>query len=373
MNIIHVANYAVGSSVYNDLFLSLSKTYAVNEQLVLCAAKPGSTLNAADSPGVKYYFFSKVPRIIGPFILLKGIFKFLVFLRNSEVRSFAKKATFVHAHTLFSDGVVGFAFSCFFKKRLIVTVRNSDVFFYLRYFPFSKSCGRLILKNAESVIFPSIAMRENFENIYGNEFCDKSSVITNGIDPVYRSRNVAFQDSVLRIIFVGNDSPNKNLVGLIKALILLAEKRPFSKVQFDVFGAVDPEFLDKTIKDAELLSNMSVNTYGIVSKERLAAEYCGGGVLVVPSFHETFGLVFIEALSCGMPVVYTRGQGVDGLVGEEHGRRCDPSSSESIAEAILEASRIRLDECVSAYYRDRFSWAAIAREYCSKLLKGEKP
>ncbi|HGK7332802.1 TPA: glycosyltransferase [Streptococcus suis] len=32
----------------------------------------------------------------------------------------------------------------------------------------------------------------------------------------------------------------------------------------------------------------------------------------MPSFHESFGLVYAEAMSQGMPVIYTRGQGFDG-------------------------------------------------------------
>ena len=46
------------------------------------------------------------------------------------------------------------------------------------------------------------------------------------------------------------------------------------------------------------------------------AVFRGGGreidVLLVPSSAETFGLVYLEAMSQGVPVLYTRGQGFDG-------------------------------------------------------------
>ena len=40
--------------------------------------------------------------------------------------------------------------------------------------------------------------------------------------------------------------------------------------------------------------------------------YAGCDVLLVPSKMETFGMVYLEAMSQGVPVIYTRGQGFDG-------------------------------------------------------------
>ena len=37
-------------------------------------------------------------------------------------------------------------------------------------------------------------------------------------------------------------------------------------------------------------------------------------IFVMPSRYETFGLVYVEALSQGLPVIYTRGQGFDGQI-----------------------------------------------------------
>ncbi len=77
--------------------------------------------------------------------------------------------------------------------------------------------------------------------------------------------------------------------------------------------------------------------YGFVGeKEKLLEIYRQCDVLVVPSFRESFGLIYVEALTQGLPVVYTKGQGFDGNFEDGHiGYSIQPESPESIAEAIL--------------------------------------
>jgi glycosyltransferase involved in cell wall biosynthesis len=56
--------------------------------------------------------------------------------------------------------------------------------------------------------------------------------------------------------------------------------------------------------------------------------------LILPSKSETFGLVYIEAMSQGLPVIYTKGQGIDGLFESQVGYGIDPEDIQGIIEAI---------------------------------------
>ena len=85
----------------------------------------------------------------------------------------------------------------------------------------------------------------------------------------------------------------------------------------------------------------------------------------MPSFTESFGLVYAEAMSQGLPVVYSAGQGFDGQFAEgEVGYRVDSHSPESVANGILKvienygnispyvsqkAKKFRWDEIVQVY------------------------
>lgn len=81
----------------------------------------------------------------------------------------------------------------------------------------------------------------------------------------------------------------------------------------------------------------------------------------MPSFHETFGLVYLEALSQHLVIVYTRGLGVDGMLDARVGEAVRSSSNKDIKNAItrifMHRSRYLASEVVD--FR-QFRWSAIA-------------
>ena len=85
----------------------------------------------------------------------------------------------------------------------------------------------------------------------------------------------------------------------------------------------------------------------------------------MPSFTETFGLVYAEAMSQGLPVVYTRGQGFDGQFEEGFaGYSVNSNSPEEIADVIekiiADYSTISAN-CISGALQ--FNWKEIAEKY----------
>lgn len=91
----------------------------------------------------------------------------------------------------------------------------------------------------------------------------------------------------------------------------------------------------------------------------------------MPSKHETFGLVYAEAMSQGLPVIYTRGQGFDGQFEEgEVGYSVQYDSAEEIVDRIKEILnnyKTISNNCVEKV--DRFDWDEIARKYIEIYLK----
>lgn len=58
-------------------------------------------------------------------------------------------------------------------------------------------------------------------------------------------------------------------------------------------------------------------------------------IFVMVSHSETFGLVYIEALSQGLPILYTRGQGIDGTLKEKIGEAADSYDENSIKKLYV--------------------------------------
>ena len=85
----------------------------------------------------------------------------------------------------------------------------------------------------------------------------------------------------------------------------------------------------------------------------------------MPSFRETFGLTYIEALSQGVPVVHSRGQGIDGYFAPRTvAAAVDPADPRSIAQGVCEvAARLPAVRDTCRQQARRFDWRRIGSTY----------
>jgi D-inositol-3-phosphate glycosyltransferase len=108
------------------------------------------------------------------------------------------------------------------------------------------------------------------------------------------------------ILFVGRVVPIKGLERLLMAMPYLGKER---RVRLLVIGGNDKgkNSLGR-LKDLTRVLRIpdAVTFCGLVQQERLPLFYSAADVCVVPSYHESFGLVALESLACGTPVVGTR-------------------------------------------------------------------
>lgn len=123
----------------------------------------------------------------------------------------------------------------------------------------------------------------------------------------------------------------------------------------------------------------AVRFLGALSGVALARAYCSADVFVFPSRTDTFGLVLIEALACGLPVAAFPVPGPLDIIGQ-HGRGpdgCLPATIGALSEDLALAVRraLRLDPMAAAVIGASYSWdratdqfvAALAREARSSL------
>lgn len=106
---------------------------------------------------------------------------------------------------------------------------------------------------------------------------------------------------------------------------------------------------------------------GALSGEELATEYASADCLVFPSRTDTFGLVMLEALACGVPVAAFPVQGPDEVIG----RSGVGVLGDDLQRAALEAILIPRDRCRA--YAEQFSWRDSAHGFRNALVSARQP
>lgn len=173
------------------------------------------------------------------------------------------------------------------------------------------------------------------------------------------------------ILFLGTLKPSKNIEGLIKAYSLLSSD--FPDVELVIAGKKGwlYEEIFKLVKDFDLESKVIFTDY--IDEEDKPELIKGSRVFVSPSYWEGFGIIVLEAMACGIPVVISRAAGLP-EVGGNLAIYVDQSSPKSIAygiKKILNMPKRGYDQ-LSFKVSERaklFSWKDTAKKTLNILEK----
>lgn len=108
---------------------------------------------------------------------------------------------------------------------------------------------------------------------------------------------------------------------------------PASEVEFRIAGD-GPQLAAYQAKATELGLDDRVRWLGTVSREDAPAMFQACHIYVMPSRHETFGVVYAEAIACGKPIIATRCGGPESIVNSSNGLLVDIGDVKSLAQAM---------------------------------------
>jgi glycosyltransferase involved in cell wall biosynthesis len=200
-------------------------------------------------------------------------------------------------------------FSCFIaklhsllgKSRLIITLHEVWGDYWYSYLGSMGFFGKIIEKSTlhltDRMISVSKKTQKDLEKLVKNK---ESVVIPNGINLQEIEKVVPATESP-DVLFAGRLIKEKNVDLLVQAIGLIKKTRPDIKCLIIGEGP-ERENIKSLVKDYQLVENISF--YGFMEeRSQLISYYKSSKVFVLPSQREGFGMVVIEANSCGMPVV----------------------------------------------------------------------
>lgn len=338
--VLHITNDYSGSTVYRNLIKELDDLGV--SQIVYNPIRDRSRIDRN-----RIYFAVPESRIIySPILnsLTDRIFykrKVKRIARDLQKSIDFSKIDIVHAHTWYSDGGVAYVLKRIYQIPYIVTIRNTDLNFFQKYLIHQRSFGRKILEEAEKVILISASYKHRILNesslqIIRDRLISKLRVVPNGVDSYWIENLVGrkgkLSKNIFSILFIGKFNRGKNILALQSAINIINRDKRFVHLHL-IGGGGD---VHNAVLRQVQRNSQTMTYYGeIFDLSQLKKYFEIADIFAMPSRYETFGLVYVEAMLQGLPILYTDGEGIDGLYQEKIGEKVQFGTVEEIKEKLL--------------------------------------
>ena len=358
MRVLHINCNYIGSTLHQLMVENLDELGYDNRVFVPTHDKDSSVIKPNGNVSV-CECFNKWDRLFFDYKQAK-------ILKALESHYCVEDYNLIHAYTLFTDGNCARKLSKKYGVPYVVAVRNTDVNSFFRLMPHLRKRGVKIMLEAKAVFFLSEAYRKQvFEKYIPLKYRDvlqkKCHIIPNGIDDFWLENLPEDKNEIgktIKLIYAGRIDRNKNIPTTQKAAAILRERG--YHVELTVVGKVeDPSVF------AAIQRDPYTHCLPPQSKEKLLELYRKHNAFVMPSYTESFGLVYAEAMSQGLPVIYSKGQGFDnqfpeGLVGFHVSAYDAQDVANGIEKVVRNFHNIKQNTVVSSKL---FSWKKITDRY----------
>jgi glycosyltransferase involved in cell wall biosynthesis len=321
-----------------------------------------SLARADDPDSMKGYFREvSVPFSIFPYVWHHELITRLENMIDSYVENLPKDADIYHAQ----DCVGGTALDRMKERKMITapvfrTVHHVDDFAEPRLFEFEK---RAVTRSKNIFV-----VSKYWHDVLKREYAHESVIAYNGLDSSDFDPLPERKSEVPTVLFVGGLEPRKGLDDLIRAMKVVVSG--VTDARLIVVAKAGFRGTDNWIAYESLAHSLEltdrIDFRESVDQVTLLGLYADCDVLALPSRNEGWGLVLMEAMACGKPVVATRVGGIPELVrNRTEGILVEAGDVKGIADSITRllkdpALRDRMGRAGRRRVRD-FSWDSTAK------------
>ena len=280
------------------------------------------------------------------------------------------KFDLIHSHVALPDGYAGMKVSKRFKVPLVVTVHGVDVCTAPAKPTIERSRR---CREAELRVFnyahQVVGVSTKVSKLIQSYSTGQARVITvqNGVPKSRIAQNAKGErkDGVEILLSVGNLVIRKGHEFVIRALPQLVEKH--AKLKYVIIGDGENERYLRSLS-SELGVSQYVEFLGRRGQDEVYSWMNKADVFVLPSWAEAFGVVYLEAMAAGTPVIACKGEGIEDVIADgKSGFLVEPKDVASLSQAL---DRLLSDRSfarrVGEEGRQRvksFTWGANARKY----------
>jgi glycosyltransferase involved in cell wall biosynthesis len=254
------------------------------------------------------------------------------------------------------------------KIPYIVSIRGSDVPHYDRFnrrleliHSLLKPLTKRIWNKAKAVVALSKSLRQTALETDPKQQID---IIRNGISTeIFKPLASDNTGKSLKLVAVCRLLERKGIQYVLAALAELSD--PNISLKIVGLGNYETE-LKKLCKHYSLESVVSF--HGYCKNEELPLVFRDSDVFILTSLAESFGIVFLEAMSCALPIIGARTGGIPGIVSEENGILVEPTDVAKIKKAILKMMhqpelRKEMGQMNRKKMIEQYSWRHVANMY----------
>lgn len=267
---------------------------------------------------------------------LSVITKYVGLLLRAFASILHNKFDIVHAHYAFPTGAIGYIVSLMCSAALVITVHGGDIH-YAR--PGIRPLLAFVLRRADRVIPVSKSLYDELSENFGVR-TDRMSIVDMGVDTkLFHSipqelarQKLGLSQSAIILTCVGNLIWRKGIHILLQSVAEISSL--YDNLRLILVG--DGEQAKQFKRMAEDFGIQGkVLFVGAVPKTEVPMWLSSANCVVHPALEEPFGLVVIEAMSCGKLVIASAVGGIPFFVrDEENGFLVEPGNVQFLAQKI---------------------------------------
>jgi glycosyltransferase involved in cell wall biosynthesis len=319
------------------------------------SAKPGKELER------KNYHVHPIPCMPLPRLTLGEYFTY-----SLNTARYLKKydLDLIHGHSMYS-----FGYALIKRLPFILTMHGTQLNEFKQSIQYGAHPNHIITdfssmlmerysgRKADKII---VVSNENKRDVIGQYNIPEKKIATipNGVD-VSRFKPSTCESKT--IIFVGRLHERKGIDKLLESFSKVVLEEPEAKLK--IIGSGEDESRLKNLANKLNLSSKNLEFTGFIPENELPGMYTSASLFVLPSYYEGFGIVLIEAMSSGLPLVSVKTGGAVEVI--EEGKNGFLVNYDNMHEAMLKLLsdknlRQRMGQASRKIVEERYDWKIIA-------------